>query len=507
MGKPSRRPRREARKQNWKERKEARKELRRRLAEQGLKSPERPTLPNRKSELRTEEEEQAERQKVVEEQLKVYRIILPELLKRLEKIKDPRDPKTVKHKLTVVLLYGILTFVFHMTSRREANRKMSMPVFLANLQAMFPELETLPHNDTLNRLLSNIEVEQIEATQVELVQKFIRNKKFYRYLVEHCYPIAIDGTQKFQRDYCWSEECMERRPQGEEENTQYYVYVLEANLVFSNGVNIPLLSEFLEYTKDELVTDKQDCELKAFKRLAGRLKEYFPRLPIMVLLDGLYPNGPVIELCRKNNWQFMIVLQDKSLPAVWEEAEGLRKLQPGQTLDQTWGDRRQHFWWVNGIEYYYGVNERKKQTVHLVVCEESWEEIDPKTGEIVTKTSRHAWLSSEPLSKKNVHARCNLAARHRWGIENNILVEKHHGYQYEHCFSYNWNAMKGYHYLMRLAHLMNNLAHKTIYLAEKVCTMGVRGLAQFVRETCTGPWLDKARLRQLLTQNHQLRLE
>jgi hypothetical protein len=203
----------------------------------------------------------------------------------------------------------------------------------------------------------------------------------------------------------------------------------------------------------------------------------------------------------------MIVLQDKSLPAVWEEAEGLRKLQPGQTLDQTWGNRRQHFWWVNGIEYYYGVNERKKQTVHLVVCEESWEEIDPKTGEIVTKTSRHAWLSSEPLSKKNVHVRCNLAARHRWGIENNILVEKHHGYQYEHCFSYNWNAMKGYHYLMRLAHLMNNLAHKTIYLAEKVCTMGVRGLVQFVRETCTGPWLDKARLQQLLTQNHQLRLE
>src|SRR2546430_8824550 len=29
--------------------------------------------------------------------------------------------------------------------------------------------------------------------------------------------------------------------------TQYYVYVLEANLAFANGMTIPLLSEFLTY--------------------------------------------------------------------------------------------------------------------------------------------------------------------------------------------------------------------------------------------------------------------
>lgn len=41
--------------------------------------------------------------------------------------------------------------------------------------------------------------------------------------------------------------------------------------------------------------DKQDCERNAFKRLAKRLKAEFKRLPIMVMLDGLYPNGPVLE--------------------------------------------------------------------------------------------------------------------------------------------------------------------------------------------------------------------
>ena len=39
------------------------------------------------------------------------------------------------------------------------------------------------------------------------------------------------------------------------------------------------------------------------------------------------PNGPIMEVCRKNRWDFMIVLQDKSLPSVWEEYEGLKKLE------------------------------------------------------------------------------------------------------------------------------------------------------------------------------------
>jgi hypothetical protein len=32
-----------------------------------------------------------------------------------------------------------------------------------------------------------------------------------------------------------------------------------------------------------------------------------------------------MELCRQYNWDFMIVLQDGSLPSVWEEIEGLKR--------------------------------------------------------------------------------------------------------------------------------------------------------------------------------------
>lgn len=513
MSKPNSRLRRKELNEKKLAQRRAAKKLRQRQAAQGLTNPPTGTISNCKSELTTVEQEKQARQEAVEEVLKVYRCVLPTLLKRFEKIRDPRNPKTVKHKATVLMLYGILTFVFQMSSRREANRQMTMPMFLENLRLMFPELESVPHQDTLNRLLSSIEVDKIEQTLVELVQRFIRNKKFYGYLISQHYPIAVDGSQKLVRDWCGAEQWLERQVQCTEEDgtagtrPQYYVYVLEASLAFANGITIPLMSEFLNYTEGDQQRNKQDCELKAFRRLAGRIKKCFPRLPILVLLDGLYPSGPVMELCRQNRWQYMIVLQDGSLPSVWEEVRGLGKLQLNNHLERTWGNRRQRFRWVNDIEYRYGDTGRKKQTVHVVICQETWEEVDPKTAAIVQKQSRHAWISSQPLNRENVHERCNLGARHRWGIETSFLVEKHHGYSYEHCFSYSWNAMRGYHFLMRLGHLINILAQKTEYLARLVRRKGVRGMIRFLLETCTGPWLDAERIHALLSAPCQLRLE
>jgi hypothetical protein len=273
---------------------------------------------------------------------------------------------------------------------------------------------------------------------------------------------------------------------------------------------IPLLSEVLSDTEGEQPKDKQDCEQKAFHRLAQRLKQSFSHLPILLLLDGLYPNGPIIELCRQNNWDFMIVLQDRSLPTVWEEIKGLDKLQPAPGWEQKWGDRRQRFRWYNNLEYFYAdpaTGRSKQHRLHVVICEESWEEIAPESTAVMQKNSRHVWISAEPLHRGNVHSRCNLGGRHRWGIEAGLLVEKHHGYQYEHCFSYEWEAMRGYHYLMRLGHALNVLARYSVALAKYVRELGVRGLIDFVRQTLAGPWLKAEELQQIASALCQIRLE
>ena len=445
-------------------------------------------------------------------------------MERLSKIPDYRNPKKIKHKMTVVLIYGILMFVYQMASRREANKEMTRPAFEESLRLIFPELENLPHHDTLNRILSKIDVNRIEEAHIALIRKFIRQKKFARYLIGNIYPIAIDGTQKAVRSNILSEEWLQRKvgagkkdkgksdgKDGDKDddgkNLQYYLYVLEANIVFQNGMVLPLMSEFLVYSEGDTSNDKQDCETKAFYRLAKRLNKQFSHLPIMVLLDGLYATGPVMDICRKNNWQFMIVLQDKSLSSVWEEFYGLRQLEKNNRFAMKWGNRKQLFEWINHIHYYYDKNQKKRLTVHVVVCKETWEEIDPETCEPVTMTSRHAWLSSNPLNKSNVHKRCNLGARHRWGIESSILVEKRHGYNYEHLFSHGWNAMKGFHFLMRMGHLLNVLAQYSAALIKTVQKLGVRGFIGFLRSTMAGPWLVAEKVRHRLEAPFQLRLD
>ena len=210
MSKPSRRPNREEIKAQRKERKRAQKALREELKRKGLECSSHATISNHKCDYQDVEEERAARNEAVWEQLKVFRAKLPVLLGRLSKIADPRNPKKTKHKLTVLLIYGILVFVMQMSSSREANREMTRPMFWENLKLVFPELEDVPHHDTLKRLLWEIDVGQIESAQIELLREWMRKKKFRRYLIENCYPIAVDGTQKLTRDWLWDEQCLQR---------------------------------------------------------------------------------------------------------------------------------------------------------------------------------------------------------------------------------------------------------------------------------------------------------
>ena len=302
-------------------------------------------------------------------------------------------------------------------------------------------------------------------------------------MVRKHYVVAIDGLPKLGRDCCWAPEALRWRNGA---GVRYTAHVLAAVLVCPQGIRLPIAAEFCangpeqgeappgdaptaassvpsapeQSTADggrtaaastvtdgpeEGVASKQDCEQKAFHRLAARLKKTFPRLKVLVVADGLYPNGPIIDHCRRYKpcrrykWDFMIVLPDDCLKSVWTEAEALQRLEPENCLSTSWGDRQQRFRWTNGIEYRYGQNERQRLCLHLVVGEERWTTRD-QAGNEIEHQARFAWVSGAPLSAKNVTDRCNRAARHRWDSEEHILACKHHGYHATHAFSLDWDA-------------------------------------------------------------------
>ena len=168
-----------------------------------------------------------------------------------------------------------------------------------------------------------------------------------------------------------------------------------------------------------------------------------------------------------------------------------------------WGDRQQEFWWVNQIDYDFkeSAGSRRRIQLHVVGCTETWQE----NGE--DKECHWAWVSSRMLTANNVVNRCNRAARRRWDIEEYILTEKHGGYPYEHAFSLNWAAMRNWHTMMHLGHLLNTLTLHTEALQAKVNVLGNRGTIHFLRETWMNPWVERREIRALCAKKRpRLRL-
>lgn len=64
---------------------------------------------------------------------------------------------------------------------------------------------------------------------------------------------------------------------------------------------------------------KQDCELNASRRLIPKFRKSYPRLPVRIIADSLYPSVSLIELCEKENIEYIFVLKDKKIPNLLEE--------------------------------------------------------------------------------------------------------------------------------------------------------------------------------------------
>ncbi len=89
--------------------------------------------------------------------------------------------------------------------------------------------------------------------------------------------------------------------------------------------------------------------------------------------------------------------------------------------------------------------------------------------------STWTWVSGQPFTRANVLDRCNRMARHRWDIEEHMLVEKPLGYEYKPLYSRDWNAMQAFHHLTHIAHLLHILVRHQTTLWPMVFFLSIRG--------------------------------
>jgi len=425
----------------------------------------------------------------------------PKFLELLSSLPDYR--KSPDYKTEEVLMAVIAMFLFKRGSRNGMDNLARKGRFAANYKRVFGC--RLPDMDTCDKLLRKLPQECLEKLKQEMVRVLVRRKVFDKFRFDrHYHCVAVDGTGLHSFDYEPYPGCPKKTSKSGK--TTYTVYVLEAKIVCSNGFSISIATEWIR-NPEHGNYEKQDCELKAFVRLAEKLKKQYPRLPILLLADGLYPNNTVFNACRKCGYRFILTFKDGNLKSVWEEVDFLSRR--GKDNTTSWHCEKNNRWvehsyrFINNIPY-------KTHTLHVLELDITWEQ--RISAEEITHTpekERFVHITDIPLSSIN----CEKVSRYgrlRWTIENEgFNAQKNQGYGLSHKFSrVSPVATCNYYQCLQIAHMIDQLAYlaghvRKTYFKDNKETMD--SLEEFGLATMMTMKLGKSKILRLLASIGQFR--
>lgn len=238
-----------------------------------------------------------------------------------------------------------------------------------------------------------------------------------------------------------------------------------------------------------------------------KLKKTFPRLPICITADGLYPNQHFFTICQDNDWDFIVTLKDGCLPSLQEDIKlllpitnaSLQYITTKKNVTTT-----QTYRWINELQH-------KNITLHWIECKEEIQMTlntgDQKTTPI--QTTHFVHVTNLPITRETA---CLISegGRLRWKIENEgFNTQKNGGYNIEHKYSrVSFAALKNYYQCLQIAHLISQLVEKSIAIAALL--KDKKGIAYMWQKIVIGffSWIDlnETELLEIKAHHWQIRL-
>ncbi|MGM0568878.1 MAG: hypothetical protein ACQESB_06665, partial [Elusimicrobiota bacterium] len=425
---------------------------------------------------------------------KTVKHFFPEFRKWLKSIDEPRKNKhSIIYSQKVLLWVGILLFMLKLKARRQINYIMTELTFVKNLSLLSKTaLDKVPHDGTVEYFMKKLPPEKIENLITRMINRLIRMKTLTKFRIGGHYMVSIDGTGHlvFKERHC--KHCLTKKKKGK--IIYYYHNVLEAKLVTQTGVVLSMGTEFIENPHKRVT--KQDCELKAFYRLAEKIKRSFPQLKICLLLDALYAGNPVFNICDRNNWKYLITFKEGSMPEGYQEylsiieCQKMHKIEKKKTVETK--DKKQQLRWVNDITF-------RGPAFSVLSCKETLRK---------KKTTDYLWLTNFNVSKSNCEI-LQRGGRLRWKIENEgFNIQKNGGYNLQHPYSMDEKAMKNYYLLMQIAHLLNQLMEQGSLFTDNVKKLfgSIKNFTTKLLMALVTSVLDPADIKHIDTSRFQITL-
>ena len=243
----------------------------------------------------------------------LYSIIvkyLPRLLNLFDNLTDNRNQSYVTYKMKTICvtrLFGLLCGLTTMTDI--SSDRFNSDNCIKNISKICNQnLDELPYWETIQDVFINIKTDELRDIQKYIVKTLISSKMFDKYKYNNYFQLVVDGTGLSNHAYNLNDNCLKRK--HKDGKISYYKYILECKLIVGPLV-ISVDSERIENDTSLSEKEKQDCEIKAFERMAKRIKSNYPKYKFIITADALYCTAPMMEICENNKWKYIFNLNDR----------------------------------------------------------------------------------------------------------------------------------------------------------------------------------------------------
>ena len=409
----------------------------------------------------------------------LYSIInkyLPNLLNMFSNLTDVRNKSYITYEMKTICVTRLFSLLCGLTTMTDiSSDTFNTDNCIKNLSKICgQDLKELPYWETIQDVFINIDTNELRNIQKYIVKALIRSKMFDKFRYNGAFQLVFDGTGLSNHDYNLNNNCLIRK--HKDGKVSYYKYILECKLVVGNII-ISLDSEFIENEKMITEKQKQDCEIKAFKRMIKRIKKNYPKYKFIITGDALYAVKPIIEICEKNKWNYIFNLKPDRL----------------KEINSTFEGNILCFNEVKHQNYYLSTNINYRN--HIL---SAFKYIQTKKE----KTTIFRYISNMEVNDNNINEIISLG-RKRWKIENEgFYTQKHRTFNISHLNSRNDNAMKVHYFFIQFAHTIRQLLEQGNLLTKSL-KLKIKEVSHFLLDTLTSTISD---LNNIET-NFQLRFD
>jgi hypothetical protein len=393
-------------------------------------------------------------------------------------IPDRRNQELIVYSKQSIMMSAMMIFMFRMASGNRFDDKShddDNQYSRANVAKFIdaPD-DRVPVIKTIEKFLSNLEIDSVNNLMIAFFKDLQKSKFFKQHhgiMPGDFFLLAADCVHTHTYDHLHHVDqngendcdcCLKRvyNKGTENEKVRWQHHMLVFSFVFAGGLKIPVYrhciraKQIVNLENSSDAVHKQECELVALKTALPIIREAFPRMHIVLLLDGLYANRPAIRFAEEQRCGYIIVRKEGCLTTLATDCDGQAKL-PNHKKNCTktyrgmidgWKIERRYEWFNSA-----SLNESTKKKINAKEEEKPLKTnvlrfLETRTNDKETKSYKCEWLCSQILSAQN----CQTAAYHarlRWEEEDVFNSLKTRGYNLRHDFSrnprscFNWQGI------------------------------------------------------------------